>query len=135
MGEVKADYELRVFGLMRSGNHAIITWIANQCSKRVHFVNNVKDFLSPKVRWRHDPIYFMDCFVGCPSDDVWSKKKSYLVHSYEDFDITTLTDVMFTRNRQVIGKCGRFRQLLILRDPFNLFASRLRRYAQHGKNI
>ncbi|NJM97764.1 MAG: hypothetical protein HC800_11935 [Phormidesmis sp. RL_2_1] len=50
-----------------------------------------------------------------------------LAYSYEDWSLAQITQPCFERNRELyLGKSAQRLDVLILRDPFNLFASRLK---------
>jgi hypothetical protein len=129
--------ELRVFGLQRSGNHAIIEWILDQhVGKRSCFLNNVG-------HGDQDP--FMTArqvaLAGFGSNgDVEALRRAHkdlLIYSYED-DLSrmqrgaTLTDVIhdedFEKQRiRYVGRSEHRMNVILLRDPFNFFASRLKK--------
>jgi hypothetical protein len=131
------ELELRVCGIQRSGNHAIISWIIEQfAGKPVCFLNNVK-------HGDHDPyvvapqrrVYGMD---GVEEAQWRETPKALLVYSYEDDakrlkpGATSLLESAFSAEfeakREVyLGTSARRLDLLILRDPANNFSSRLKR--------
>lgn len=109
--------------MRRSGNHAVIQWVAGHFATPVWFVNNIESFSSPTVR-HADPegIYSPDVFfspVGLY--DFWERDKEVLFHSYEDIDLSNLD---YAGNRAVVGESTKTMNVLIVRDPYNLFASR-----------
>src|SRR5579871_3131225 len=55
---VRNDLEIQFFGLQRSGNHAILSWIFQQFEEPVYFFNMVKPFTDPILNWR---------FAGLPN--------------------------------------------------------------------
>lgn len=95
-----------MFGIRRSGNHLIRNWVQGQLpEKKVGFANcnpDVFSFLSQKQNSR-----ILEC------DNV--------VLSIEETDITAI-DVTDVYGFEKVTK------ILILRDPFNLYASRIRHY-------
>ncbi|WP_148306638.1 hypothetical protein [Gemmatirosa kalamazoonensis] len=131
------ELELRVCGLQRSGNHAIITWIVEQFAGRpACFLNNVR-------HGDHDPYvvapqrfaYGMD---GVPQEAWRDTPKDLLVYSYEDDakrllpNATSLLASAFSpafeaRREAYLGRSARRLDVLILRDPANNFASRLKK--------
>ena len=128
--------EVRVCGLMRSGNHAIIEWVMNQYSGHsVCFLNNLNHGnLDPYMNHAEAVL------SGIPDEtDIETLRKLnkfLLVYSYEDrLDaelpdsdfLTTVYDADFDSSRQsYLGSSERFVDLLIVRDPFNCIASRLK---------
>jgi hypothetical protein len=86
-------------------------------------VNDIEDFNNPDVRQQDDNgIYEPDVFrspIG--EDNFWDQDKDVLFHSYED---VVLRKLDFEKNRSVVGPSKKSFSILIVRDPFNLFASR-----------
>lgn len=93
---MKVDKQLSAISMRRSGHHAIIEWIINHVG-HTEFINNY-----PKAD-RYE--YNQD-----------STGTSYRITNYEDYPIQEALEH--------IGSEGKI--LLILRDPYNMFASRLR---------
>jgi hypothetical protein len=129
--------ELRVFGLQRSGNHAIIEWILDQhAGKRTCFLNNVgHGDQDPFTTTRQ---IALEGF-GSNSDveGVRRAHKDLLIYSYED-DLSrmrqgaTLIDAMhdesFAEQRiRYVGDSEHRMNVIVLRDAFNFFASRLKK--------
>jgi hypothetical protein len=128
--------ELRVCGLQRSGNHAIIQWVLDQfAGKPVCFLNNVGhgDVDPHKYRPRYA------CDIGDIPPAEWrTMPKELLVVSFEDCasrmqkGATSILRSAFTpeyeaRHDEWLGTSARRLDMLILRDPANFFASRLER--------
>jgi len=129
--------ELRVFGLQRSGNHAIIEWILDQhAGKRTCFLNNV-------AHGDQDPFTTTTQIAlegfGSTADveAVRRAPKDLLIYSHED-DLSrmrqgaTLTDAIhdedFEQQRiRYVGESEHRLNVIVLRDAFNFFASRLRK--------
>ena len=89
--------KFRIFGMRRSGNHAIIEWISSHFNKTTHF----NDCLGWKdIRCRTNEIY------GC-GDNFDS-----VIYSYEDF----------APNNEEIKRAE---TILIFRDWYNMMSSRL----------
>lgn len=121
------DIEMIFLGLRRSGNHAVINWLAGHFDVPVWFVNNIDSFDNPTVRQRDWPGMYFKPLYNSPVGvgNFWNMKKGILFHSYEDIDLNNLN---FESNRSVVGESSKFFVVLIVRDPFNLFASRLTKY-------
>ncbi|HEV8197235.1 MAG TPA: hypothetical protein VGP87_11380 [Gemmatimonadales bacterium] len=135
-GDVNA-LELRVCGLQRSGNHAIISWVLEQFSgRKACFLNNIRhgDF---------DPYAVAPQRFSYGMDDVrpedWATTpKDLLIYSYEDCAkrirpeapslLASAFSPEFEANRErYLGRSTRRLDVLILRDAPNLFASRLKK--------
>ena len=128
--------ELRVCGLQRSGNHAIISWIVDQFTGRpACFLNNVRhgDY-DPYVVAPQKHAYALD---GVAQEDWRHTPKDLLVYSYEDDakrllpGATSLLASAFSpafeaKREAYLGPSARRLDVIILRDPANNFASRLK---------
>ncbi len=123
--------EFRVMGMSRSGNHAIINWILRQAAGRNCFLNCAEGKTNPFVSAR-------EADNGLPyeanyAEFEWEREqsglltqKNLLIHSYEDSFLGYVCHPLFEQNHdQWVGASKARYDLLILRDPFNLFASRL----------
>jgi len=122
---VTNDLEYAFFGMRRGGQHAIIHWLACHFDEPVWFVNDISKFNRPYVPRDDTNVYEPDEFrspIGVKN--FWKIKKKVLFHSYED---KFLSSMDFEKNSKVIGNSARKVSILILRDPFNLFASRIKR--------
>lgn len=132
------DKEIRVVGLRRSGNHAILNWIRKQHKEETLFINNVKLNANPyqevyedQVKKIKDPMS-----KGWKTDDIdfWRKEaqgkftlKSCLVYSYEDYPIQAICNNRLSSKHDLyVGKSRVCYDVILLRDPFNLFASRIK---------
>lgn len=98
----------RILGMQRTGNHAIINWIMNQLQGGLSFCND----LNLDQRPENSP----------------TRKSKYsfaaqqtLIVSYED---KYALDWDTSYSEDFFGKSARKYYAVILRDPFNLFASR-----------
>lgn len=129
--------ELRVAGLQRSGNHAIINWILEQHSGSPRcFLNNVAhDGSDPYHSCEH--LLVRDISADVHLDQLQSIEKRLLVYSLEDdrrkmqgtvgFVESAFSEEAAVKRRQHTGESQHRIDVLIVRDPFNFFASRLRR--------
>lgn len=125
-------HELRVVGMSRSGNHAIINWILAQLPGKYCFLNCAEPKENPFETAR--PIVDDICFranydgfdLAAEQRGVFSQK-DHLVYSYEDcFLGMACGDAFESRRESFVGPSERQTDIVILRDPFNLFASRRR---------
>ncbi len=127
--------EIRVLGLMRSGNHTIIEWIISQYQgQRICFLNNVK-------HGDNDP--FTSCahkrLVNIDHQDnieaLRNEKKDVLIYSYEDRKelehgtkdlVSSVYQKAFDMRREEYLGASRYRfEIIIIRDPYNNLASRM----------
>src|SRR3954451_5292637 len=126
------ETEIRVVGMSRSGNHAIINWILAQAPGRTCFLNCAEPGWSPFVSARPRTPDLPGWRALYEGFDIEAERagrfsrKDLLIHSYED---TFLGPFKKPENEglhdQWVGTSRRRIDLLILRDPRNLFPSRL----------
>ncbi len=124
--------ELRVVGMSRSGNHAIINWIIQQLNGRYCFLNCAEPKTNPFQTAR--PLQKEVTYkANYPEFNLEKEKagtfskKDYLIHSYEDCFLSMLNHKAFEEQHDdFVGPSDNRLDVLILRDPFNLFASRIR---------
>lgn len=137
--------EIRVIGLRRSGNHAIMNWVRKQHSGEVFFINNAPINVNPfrnvyedQVRKSKDPN-----ISGWRTNNLerWRREakgkfaiKDCLLYSYEDQALKRLSSRHFEKKHNLyLGKSKVRYDLIIVRDPYNLFASRLRANRRDNK--
>lgn len=126
--------ELRVFGLMRSGNHAIIEWMLNQHSGHpACFLNNVRHGdHDPFSHFAHRMLYNIHEEIDTEALRVMSKR--LLIFSYEDrFELgeqdfleSVFNPAFEANRREYIGQSENILDVMIIRDPFNCFSSRFK---------
>jgi hypothetical protein len=126
------ETEIRVIGMSRSGNHAIINWILAQAPGRTCFLNCAEPgwnpFVSARPRTPELPGWraLYEGFEIEAERRGRLSRKDLLVHSYEDTFLGPFKKPENeARHRRWVGSSRRRIDLLILRDPRNLFASRL----------
>jgi hypothetical protein len=126
------QHELRLIGLSRSGNHAIINWLISQASGRTCFLNCAQPQQNPFVTAREAVSGEAVICNYAPFDrdrESWGdfSRKDWLLHSYEDCFLTMVCSKDFERQHDdFVGPSLYRTDVVILRDPYNLFASRLR---------
>src|SRR3954447_9859554 len=126
------ELEIRVVGMSRSGNHAIINWILAQAPGRTCFLNCAEPGWNPFVSARPRTLELPAWRALYDGFDVEAERagrlsrKDLLVHSYEDTFLGPFKKPESeARHDEWVGPSARRIDLLILRDPRNLFASRL----------
>jgi hypothetical protein len=132
--------EFRVVGMSRSGNHAIINWIFHQIQGRACFLNCVEGKTNPFHSARplcDEQVYEVNYpqFSLAQEQAGHLSHKQALIYSYEDSFLGTVFHPAFEEEHdRLVGRSQQRFDILILRDPFNLFASRL--YSGiHGKSM
>ena len=115
--------EIRFVGLRRSGNHAILHWLRSQ-EPGAKFLNNVSVKTSPfRLYHLHFP------HKGFRAE-AWGKfePKACFIYSYEDHSLSDIANSVNEKKHDLyIGKTKTRYDVLVIRDPFNLLASRLRK--------
>lgn len=113
MSEPLIEKDFLVSGLRRSGNHAIINWIISNLSGEGHFLNDLRPLDS-------------DSKEQIPNNFAQIDQLDWLIHSYEDIKLNYLKGRLYRQwQDRHLGKSQTRKNILILRDPFNLLASRL----------
>ena len=125
--------ELRIIGLRRTGNHTVAEWIKAQQPGKVEHLNNLEVRCNP-YRYKYEKI--IDFY---PEHTQWAHKHylplakgdfvdlDCLICGYEDHALPSIYDPIFENFHDIyLGKSGQRFEILILRDPFNLFASRFK---------
>jgi len=140
--EIINSKEIRFSGLQRSGNHAIINWIYKQSEAPVCFLNCVRVGSNPFLSFKRKSTVreFQKDFYNVyniPRERLgFLSRKGTLIYSYEDDNIEEVFNCeRFEKNHdRWIGKSAKRFNVLILRDPFNLFASRLKKEESFSVN-
>lgn len=137
------ELEIRVVAAARSGHHAVINWILQQIGGHRVFLNSCAPDRNPFTccQKRHSVVY-VDEFLAREGSLLrlfWSlqsagrfSNKACLAYNYENLPIEAVRTEVFERNREKwLGKSRRRVDLLVLRDPYNLFASKFRWHEQY----
>jgi hypothetical protein len=130
--------EIRVIGLRRSGNHTVINWIGKQTTGNSIFINHVKPLENPYRNQYENQLNLQRAIERGADwkyrDLAWWEQerkgnfsdKFCLMYSYEDQDIEKVAHPAFERMREIyLGKSQHQFDVIVMRDPYNLFASRL----------
>ena len=123
--------QIRIVGLSRSGNHAVINWIIHQLQGKYCFLNCTEPKYNPFYTSRPLSEEGKTFKTNIKDFDLEAEQqgnfseKDYLLFSHEDCFLGN----MDTRKNRAqieswIGKAEEKRNILVLRDPFNMFASR-----------
>ena len=114
------NIEIRVAGLQRSGNHAVINWIIKQSGKNVLFFNDV-DPENPLDESRlHSP------------NNIETSDECYdcVIYSYEDRILDLISHKNYYPQKNITNiSAGQRIDVIILRNPFNALASRMKHAA------
>jgi hypothetical protein len=138
--DVKQLYKF--FGLRRTGNHAISYWIFPMLPKEVLYVSNADAFKNP-----FEYYYFLESSKSIKSDasnvvkidgeiyrDQLHEYNDFVFVSYEDFDVgNPRIDNVIPYAQSGINPLKETK-ILVLRDHFNLIASRLKNKVNFIRN-
>lgn len=121
--------EIRIVSLARSGHHGIINWIIGQCPGKVCYLNGVKPYKNPYFTYVDKELKNINEqeFVIDRKKRYKNIKKDYLIYSYEELPLREIFNTAFEKNHdKYLGKSSKKFDILVLRDPFNYFASRMK---------
>lgn len=139
------QHEFRILGLSRSGNHAVVNWLISQLEGKYVFLNCTEPKHNPFLTCRplspDGPSYrtnLSDFDLGEEQRGNMSRK-DVLIYNHEDSFLGALNSAAQKADRRRwVGNSSIQKDILILRDPFNLFASRMKaglirgHYTHHG---
>ena len=131
------EYEIRVFGIKHSGQHAIINWIATLFDEPVYFFNNCGWYSDPYRTRRTKGIRkgtpIEGIFVGVPKlsdideeglNQLKKMPKKCLMYSYENVYVDRIyRDRKPATPPGIVGSSAKVFDVVMLRDIFNLAAS------------
>jgi LPS sulfotransferase NodH len=121
------NHEIVVSAIQRSGHHAVINWIAAQCTGSILFLNDVQPGTNPYLTCTQASRLDLP---GAPGTQKGTLEpftlKNYLIYNYEDRPLDALLADSTTQRESWIGPSAVRYDIIVLRDPFNTFASRLR---------
>jgi hypothetical protein len=127
--EFRNDNLFTFFALKRSGHHAVMVWLAYHFKLPIFVLNYIKPYTDPYLTTRFSNNWDKESDWLVPIEDVEQIRnvhKHCLMLSLQDFNIASLEDgrdVIWERQRTV-GDSSKLFNILVLRDPFNMLASR-----------
>jgi len=134
---IRNSLEVQAFGLRRSGNHAVIAWIAQQYKSPIVFLNNAHPFSDPFTNYLMGRVPNAVPHRKLDADEaeqLRAQQKELLLISYEDVAIRKLSRKEILPQKELwLGESGRSRRLLLLRDFYNWIASRVRLLENKGR--
>lgn len=138
---VTNELEIQLFGMQRSGNHMLVTWILRQYDNPVVFLNNVNAFDDPFLSYRQARI---ENALPLPNkstgklrlEEIRSQNKPLLLYSYENLNLPLLAKRALVADKvNTVGMSKRFVRILIIRDFLNCLASRVILHENKGQGI
>jgi hypothetical protein len=125
---ISVEHQIEFYAMRRSGHHAIIEWLFYQINNPVFFVNDIEPVISNK-NYKDSGVWKNPIISG----EYSTQLKTY-AFNYEDAPIETLESNMQKYYKQcTIKKPKKISKIFIIRDPFNLFASRLKFFKEKKK--
>lgn len=133
MGDLPNDLTLRVFAQRRSGHHAIINWLRLNTRGRHWFLNHCKPGRNPfegadlstsliRGHWSEHRTFK----ISREKKGNFSHKGT-LIYNFEEVDFSEGHWVSNLADEEIwIGPSLRRADVLVIRDPFNLLASKLK---------
>lgn len=124
--------EIRLIGMARSGNHAVAHWILSQAPGRWLCLNCAEGKANPFATARplddgRPWLTNLEDFEPFAEREGGFAQKDLLVVTHEDHFLANAASREYERHHdEWVGPSARRIDLLVLRDPYNLFASRLR---------
>ncbi|MFU8816709.1 MAG: hypothetical protein ACNA7W_15280 [Pseudomonadales bacterium] len=126
--------------MSRSGNHALINWMLAQAQGRSCFLNCTEPGHNPFTSARPQDDGAV-CRANYADFDLQREQrgrfssKDLLIYSHEDCFLGSLRKREAEAQHDLwLGRSRRRLDVLLLRDPFNLFASRLKAQLQPGNH-
>lgn len=122
MSDIINDYEIRVFAMQRSGHHAVMEWILGHFDGPVCFINDfsrLKNLAKQAVYRNINTVNINNDMAG-----KFIKKECLLIN-FEEESLKPALIKLSKNSYYPRGKSKEIINVLIMRDPYNLFASRL----------
>jgi hypothetical protein len=133
---IRNKYEIQFFGLQRSGNHGVITWILQQFNRPQYFLNNVAHFKDPFEFYRNSEVPNMVPLARGRLEETRLKEKELLLYSYENLMLPRLAKYELVENaEQLVGVSEHCAQVVLIREFYNWIISRLKLFDVVGQEI
>ena len=132
--------EYRIAAMQRSGHHGVINWIGGQCPGTALFLNDASPNTNPYAtatilsKFENGANTRLERTLLEPHTP-----RSCLIYNYEDRPLDRIfTDFFEAHHDGWLGVSGSRTDIIVLRDPFNTFASRMSagwmRYSLHDES-
>ena len=136
--EYTNDVEICVVACKRSGHHAVMSWLAEQFSGTPFFLNNCRVSENPFTETRKSlqrSGAHSEADKYRKEEDGCLTRKDVLLYNFEDCDLRhVFSPAEKARREKSLGRSAKRFNVLVLRDHYNLFASRLKR-VKLGSNV
>lgn len=136
-GAPRNELEIQVFGLRRSGNHAVLSWLIANLPQPAHFLNNVDAFSDPFVGFHNatlpNTVPLRKPMTEAQTESLRVEPKHCLIYNYEHLPLAQLRQrPLLADHDATLGSSARTLRLLILRDFWNWMASRAKQLVNRG---
>lgn len=112
----------------RSGHHAIMNWFQNQFNSEGYFLNDTDHAWGRPIRFpqiKDGTLHFLNNDYQNESIEIGYKN---LFYNFEDRPISQLSNFQNELEENT-------KNIIILRDPFNLIASRMKHWVEHQPQL
>jgi hypothetical protein len=132
MNDIVNKKEIRIFAIKRSGQHAFMQWLANNCGGEAVVINKAKLYQNIYLNTGDSHFFknnkLLRLNVERERRGLFSEK-DFLIYNQESADLDAFNwEEFFDAHDKNMGRSLDRYTLILLRDPFNLMASHLRRY-------
>lgn len=116
--------EIRVLAMQRSGHHAIIDWIIRSNNVSTFFLNNI-------TRTKYKKQFETYNFEAKNIEEAVGFKKDLFIYNIEEPSLKKIKEYSRVASKYNLP-LGETKNVIIIRDPYNLFASRAK-YGRFGE--
>ena len=129
MSDYTNEIEIRFFGQRRSGHHAIMNWVYHHFSGPSSYINEIG-----RIREISPNSYYKNASEEQIEKDRKGDffRKECLILNVEDGNLQTVSQEIEDSKFYPRGLSKKIVNILVLRDPYNLFASRLKKSINEG---
>lgn len=121
------ENQIEFYSMKRSGHHIIMDWIFAQIRTPILFFNDVEPYVKAGV------LYEVGSWKNPLKNNKYKNFLEYYSFNYEDAPIQELDKYIKDYNKSLIIKPPKnVTKIFIIRDPFNLFASRLKFFREEN---
>jgi len=128
--EYRNQYEMKFVALVRSGHHAVMNWIMRHFDdKDIVFLNSIRIGKSPFDEYGVHENQFEES-----KEELINRSKDLLIYNFERhrYRLSEVFSKEWEDKRDdMVGKSVQRYNCLVLRDPFNNIASKLRIFSNN----
>ena len=122
-------YEIRIFAMQRSGQHALVEWLCDHFHGPVYFRNNILVGRSPaRIMYRN-----VSAEVAKKDQEGELCNKDCFIFNVEDAPLLGIQKHLKVLQELPWGQSNAIFNVLLIRDVYNLMASRIQSVKNSGK--